>query len=345
MSDHSIIRCKGHIGTKNYKKLQRNLKIIKKNLFVEDVLDDLIANEVLSIEDGMLIRDKRVNHAMADSLIEKLIFVGKDGFEIFERVLRNNGLGFMIDLDEESKMSPVESSNPGNIARTSSSTHSQPHVHFSDQVPTQESSNRSQSSNKSPVKPSVTSILSKPSHLPVQNSYPEDTVTISGNLSDVDSPGKDDDDNQYCEETEYDDCTVGPESDNIILGEPIPYTGDPSLFRNWFPVVHMDGRLREFPGCHPDIDEKRIKRIVSEQKDNEGDYVIWYSGKRCLLIITVIHRSSPKGRYHYKVKCRQSDSEVSFRFSSQHEAKSVVDLLDYVRAKGLPPPVQKKADG
>lgn len=83
---------------KNYKKLQRNIKKIKRNLSVEDVLDDLIANEVLSIEDGMLIRDKRVNHAMADSLIEKLIFVGKDGFEIFERVLRNNGLGFMIDL-------------------------------------------------------------------------------------------------------------------------------------------------------------------------------------------------------------------------------------------------------
>lgn len=94
----SIIRCKGHIGTKNYKKLQRNLKIIKKNLFVEDVLDDLISEEVLSIEDGMLIRDKRVNHAMADSLIEKLIFVGEKGFEIFERVLRNNGLGYMIDL-------------------------------------------------------------------------------------------------------------------------------------------------------------------------------------------------------------------------------------------------------
>lgn len=165
--------------------------------------------------------------------------------------------------DEESKMSPVESSNPGNIARTSSSTHSQHHVHFSDQVPTQESSNHSQSSNKSPVKPSVTSILSKPSHLPVQNSYPEDTVTISGNLSDVDSPGKDDDDNQYCEETEYDDCTVGPESDNIILGEPILYTGDPSVFRYWFPVVHMDERLREFPGCHPDIDEKRVTCSIS----------------------------------------------------------------------------------
>lgn len=343
MSDHSIIRCKGHIGNKNYKKLQRNFKIIKKNLNVEEVLDDLIANEVLSIEDGLSIRDKRLNPAMADLLIEKLIFVGEKGFEIFEWVLRKNGYGYMIDL--ESKMSPVESSNPGNIARTSSSTHSQHHVHFSDQVPTQESSNHSQSSNKSPVKPSVTPILSKPSHLPVQNSYPEDTVTISGNLSDVDSPGKDDDDNQYCEETEYDDCTVGPESDNIILGEPILYTGDPSSFRYWFPVVHMDGRLREFPGCHPDVDEKRIKRIVSEQKDNEGDYVIWYSGKRSLLIITVIHRSSPKGRYHYKVKCRQSDSEVSFRFSSQHEAKSVVDLLDYVRAKGLPPPVQKKADG
>lgn len=343
MSDHSIIRCKGHIGNKNYKKLQRNFKIIKKNLNVEEVLDDLIANEVLSIEDGLSIRDKRLNPAMADLLIEKLIFVGEKGFEIFEWVLRKNGYGYMIDL--ESKMSPVESSNPGNIARTSSSTHSQHHVHFSDQVPTQESSNRSQSSNKSPVKPSGTPILTKPSHLPVQNSYPEDTVTISGNLNDVDSPGKDDDDNQFCEETEYDDCTVGPESDNIILGEPILYTGDPSSFRYWFPVVHMDGRLREFPGCHPDIDEKRIKRIVSEQKDNEGDYVIWYSGKRSLLIITVIHRSSPKGRYHYKVKCRQSDSEVSFRFSSQHEAKSVVDLLDYVRAKGLPPPVQKKADG
>lgn len=83
---------------KNYKKLQRNVKKIKRNLSVEDVLDDLIANEVLSIEDGVFIRDKRVNHAMADSLIEKLIFVGKDGFEIFEWVLRNNGYGYMIDI-------------------------------------------------------------------------------------------------------------------------------------------------------------------------------------------------------------------------------------------------------
>lgn len=347
MSDHSSIRYKGHIGTKNYKKLQRNVKTIKRNLSVEVVLDDLISNEVLSIEDGVFIRDKRVNHAMADSLIEKLIFVGKDGFEIFERVLRDNGYGYMIDQDQESKMSPVESSESGNISRTTSSTHSQHHVHFSDQLPTQESSNHSQPSSKSTVKLSGTSILTKPCHLPVQSSYPEDrpTVTISGNLNDVDSPGKDDDDNQYCEETEYDDCSVGPKSKNIILGEPIPYTGDPNTFRYWFPVVHIDGRLREFPGCHPDVDEKKIKHIVSEQKDNEGDYVIWYSGKRGLLIITVIHRSSPKGRYHYKVKCRQSDSEVSYRFSSQHEAKSVVELLDYARAEGLPPPVQKKADG
>lgn len=345
MSDRSSIRAKGHIGTKNYKKLQRNVKLIKRNLSVEDVLDDLISKEVLSIEDGVSIRDKRVNHEMADSLIQKLIFVGKDGFEIFEGVLRDNGYGYMIEQGEESKMSPVESSDPGNITRTTSSTQSQHRVHFSDQVPTQEFSRHFLPSNKSPVKPSGTSILTKPGHLPVQNPYSEDTVTISGNLNDPDSPEKDDDDNQYFELTEYDDCSVGPKSKNIILGKPIPYTGDPNTFRHWFPVVHMDERLGEFPGCHPDVDEKKIKHIVSEQKDNEGDYVIWYSRKRRLLIITVIHRSSPKGRYHYKVKCRRSDSEVSYRFSSQHEAKSVVDLLDYVRDEGLPPPVQKKADG
>lgn len=34
---------------------------------------------------------------MADSLIQKLIFVGKDGFEIFEGVLRDNGYGYMIE--------------------------------------------------------------------------------------------------------------------------------------------------------------------------------------------------------------------------------------------------------
>lgn len=94
----SSIRSKGHIGIKNYKKLQRNVKKIKRNLSVEDVLDDLISEEVLSIEDGVFIRDKRVNHAMADSLIEKLIFVGEKGFEIFECVLRNNGYGYMIDI-------------------------------------------------------------------------------------------------------------------------------------------------------------------------------------------------------------------------------------------------------
>lgn len=160
---------------------------------------------------------------------------------------------------EESKMSPVESSDPGNITQTTSSTQSQHHVHFSDQVPTQEFSRHFLPSNKSPVKPSGTSILTKPGHLPVQNPYSEDTVTISGHLNDPNSPEKDDDDNQYFELTEYDDCSVGPKSKNIILGKPIPYTGDPNTFRHWFPVVHMDERLGEFPGCHPDVDEKKVK--------------------------------------------------------------------------------------
>lgn len=61
------------------------------------MLDDLISKEVLSIEDGVSIRHKQVNHEMADSLIQKLIFVGKDGFEIFEGVLRDNGYGYMVE--------------------------------------------------------------------------------------------------------------------------------------------------------------------------------------------------------------------------------------------------------
>lgn len=84
------------------------MKTIKRNLSVEVVLDDLISNEVLSIEDGVFIRDKRVNHAMADSLIEKLIFVGKDGFEIFERVLRDNGYGYMIDQGKVRYLIPTK---------------------------------------------------------------------------------------------------------------------------------------------------------------------------------------------------------------------------------------------
>lgn len=344
MSDHvSRIRYKGHIGDKNYKKLQRNFKTIKTNLSVEDVLDDLISGEVLSIEDGLYIRDKRVNQAMADSLIEKLIFVGKDGFEIFERVLRKNGYGYMIEQDEGPTKSPVESSEPANNAGASSSSHPQHHVHFSDPLPRQEPGNRPPY--QSTVKHSRTSILTKPDHLPVENSYPEDTVTISGDLNVMDSPEKDDDENQDVEETEYDDCSVGPTSENIILGKPIKYTGNPDTFRYWIPVEHMDGHLKEFPGCHPDVDERKIKYIVSENKDNEGDYVIWYSKKRKLLIITVIHRSSPKGRYHYKVKFREVDSVFFYRFSSQYEAKSVVELLKYVKVAGLPPPVQKKANG
>lgn len=81
---------------------------------------------------------------------------------------------------------------------------------------------------------------------------------IFGNLSDVDSLGKDDDDNQYCEEIEYDDCIVGFELDNIILGKFILYIGDLSVFRNWFFVVYMDECFREFFGCYLDIDEKRV---------------------------------------------------------------------------------------
>lgn len=65
---------------------------------MEDVFDDLISNEVLFIEDGVFIRDKWVNYVMVDFFIEKLIFVGEKGFEIFECVLCNNGYGYMIDI-------------------------------------------------------------------------------------------------------------------------------------------------------------------------------------------------------------------------------------------------------
>lgn len=112
--------------------------------------------------------------------------------------------------------------------------------------------------NKLLVKFSGIFIFLKLSYFFVQNFYLEDIVMIFGNLSDVDSLGKDDDDNQYCEEIEYDDCIVGFELDNIILGEFILYIGDLSLFRYWFFVVYMDGCFREFFGCYLDVDEKRV---------------------------------------------------------------------------------------
>lgn len=65
---------------------------------MEEVFDDLIVNEVLFIEDGLFIRDKWLNFVMVDLFIEKLIFVGEKGFEIFEWVLCKNGYGYMIDL-------------------------------------------------------------------------------------------------------------------------------------------------------------------------------------------------------------------------------------------------------
>lgn len=160
-------------------------------------------------------------------------------------------------------MSIVVYSESENIARTTSTTRSLHHMHFSVQVSTKESRNHSQPSSRSPVKPKCTIFFTIPGHPLVQSSCLDDTVKKFGNLNVVDSTGNDDDDNQFCEDTEYDDCTLGPESDNIILGKPIPYTGDPSLFRNWFPVVHMDERLREFPGCHPDLDEKRVTCSIS----------------------------------------------------------------------------------
>lgn len=89
-------RFKGHIGQENYRKLQRSLKDIKKNLSVEHVLDDLISNEVLSIEDGEEIRLKGTNPKMADALIQKIIHVGEDGFRIFVDVLQKQGYGYLI---------------------------------------------------------------------------------------------------------------------------------------------------------------------------------------------------------------------------------------------------------
>lgn len=89
--------CKGHVGDKNYRKLQRSVSRIKKNLDVESVLDDLISAEVLSIEDGMDIRHEKKPHAMADVLIQKLIYVGEHGYSIFENVLREHRYGYLVE--------------------------------------------------------------------------------------------------------------------------------------------------------------------------------------------------------------------------------------------------------
>ncbi|XP_061177327.1 uncharacterized protein LOC133186063 [Saccostrea echinata] len=338
---HGIRRYRGHIGNENYTKLQRSVKDIKRNLSVDHILDDLISREVLSIEDGLEIRRKEINHTMADGLIEKLIYVGEEGFHIFVDVLHKNGYGYLFDSEYPgiTQNSPTESSD-----LTSFPEHSHSHqVKFSDQIQQQfHSHSPTQSSVGSIQKPHGPSILTKPRDLPLERRS-DLPLAKTMNVADTPSPGKDDDDYDDVDEVDYDDCRVGSKTDNIILSHPIPYRGSPVLFDGWYPVKNMDHRLREYPGCHPDVEERNIKRIIRENKARDGDYVIWYSQKRELLIVTIINTSSPKGRYHYKVKRRRSGSgnRVTYRFSSQMETPSVIELLEYVNAEGLPPPVQK----
>ncbi|XP_022292718.2 uncharacterized protein LOC111103619 [Crassostrea virginica] len=315
--------CKGHVGDKNYRKLQRSVSRIKKNLDVESVLDDLISAEVLSIEDGMDIRHEKKPHAMADVLIQKLIYVGEHGYSIFENVLREHRYGYLVEDIEpvnDRLNSPTESLDPSPIITTPSSEIHH-HVHFLEQPKYLD------------PPPPRKSILSKPLY-----SGEGEYVNIHDGR-----PGKEDED----EDEEIVEPEGGAEvskADSIPLSEPIKYTGPSSKLTAWYPKVHMDPNLCQFPGCHPDVDERKIKNIVKENKDREGSYVIWYSTQRKLLIITVIKKDSPKGRYHYKVKCRklEPEQEMVYRFSSQKETKSVVELLEYVLTAGLPPPVQKK---
>ena len=52
-------------------------------------------------------------------------------------------------------------------------------------------------------------------------------------------------------------------ADSIPLSEPIQYTGPSSKLTTWYPTMHMDPNLRQFPGCHPDVDERRVMIISS----------------------------------------------------------------------------------
>ncbi|XP_062577104.1 uncharacterized protein LOC134238973 [Saccostrea cucullata] len=348
---HGSRRFKGHIGDANYTKLQRSVKNIKKNLSVDHILDDLISNEVLSIEDGIDIQERGTNHSMADVLIRKLIHVGEEGFHIFLEVLRENGYGHLIEFESPgtTQRSPTESSDPITTHRTFHPSHSLEHSHshhvqFSEPVQ-QQFNTPTQLSVLPTQKPQGHSILVKPSDLPLEKRHDLPLATTM-NEADTPSSGKDEDGKQ--DEDGYDEveevhCYVdfGPKTENVILSDPIPYRGNPALFDSWYPVKNMDRRLRDYPGCHPDVDERNIKRIIRENKARDGDYVIWYSQKRELLIVTIIYKSSPKGRYHYKVKRRRSGNEVKYRFSSQKQTSSVIELLEYVKAEGLPPPVQK----
>lgn len=351
---------RGHIGQANYVRLQRSVKNIKTHLYVEHILDDLISNEVLSIEDGIDIKEKGTNHSMAEILIRKLIHVGEEGFRIFVEVLRENGYEHLIESPGATQRFPIESSDPitthhsshpSHSLQHSHSHHSHPHhVQFTE--PVQQQFNTPTQLSVSPTqKPQGPSILvkDKPSDLqlekrpdlPLATTMNEADTPCSGNDEDVkeDEDGYEEVDEVQC----YVDFELGPKTKNIILADPIPYRGNPALFDSWYPVKNMDQLLRGYPGCHPDVDERNIKRIIRENKVRDGDYVIWYSQKRELLIVTIMYKSSPKGRYHYKVKRRRSGSgnQVTYRFSSQKQTSSVIELLEYVKAEGLPPPVQK----
>lgn len=70
-------------------------------------------------------------------------------------------------------------------------------------------------------------------------------------------PGKEDED----EDEEIVEPEGGAEvskADSIPLSEPIKYTGPSSKLTTWYPTMHMDPNLCQFPGCHPDVDERKV---------------------------------------------------------------------------------------
>jgi hypothetical protein len=143
----------------------------------------------------------------------------------------------------EAVKTPTESSD------TTASAHT--HVHFPDQLlqQPQHLHNPPQPSDCSTSHPS--SIRTRIHDLPL--------ATL--NVGDGPGPGPAEDDYEEVEDTDYSDCRVGERTENIILDKPIPYRGNTSSFYNWYPVMNMDKGLLEYPGCHPDLDERNVRNV------------------------------------------------------------------------------------
>ena len=167
---------------------------------------------------------------------------------IIPNACSDEGIAIIINLCIQEPVhdqlkSPTESLDPSPIITTPSSEIHH-HVHFLDQPKYLD------------PPPPRKSILSKPLNPPV-NSEEGEYQNIHDSRLDRDDEDEDE------EIVEPEGGAEVSKADSIPLSKPIQYTGPSSKLTAWYPIMHMDPKLSQFPGCHPDVDERKVMIISS----------------------------------------------------------------------------------